>query len=873
MRDHWPLTGRDDESNVIAELLAGDQYRGVTLAGRAGVGKSRLAREVATAAAVQGWTVRHVAATATGRSVPLGAFASWTDDFDGGPLTLARRVISALTAGTDPGRLLVLVDDAHLLDELSALVLHQLVLQSTTRVIITIRTGVAAPDAVTVLWKDSLLRRLELQPLSRRESDELLHAVLAVPPDHDCSARMWQLTEGNVLFLRQLVEQEWAAGRLTHENGCTRWIGSPQVSPSLIDLVEHQIGAVPEMVRDVVDLVAVAEPIDHACLTALVDPLALEEAQQRELIRTADTGDAVYVGHPLYAEVRLEQCGAIRLRRLRGVVAKAMKDAAGEANSVRRGLLWLESDLPPDPTVLAAAASAASSLLEFGLAERLSRAATDAGAAVETRVELAYNLLMLQKGEDAEQVLDSIAGESVPTSNFINDVILRAANLLWSQQSPEQSWQVIDDALVGATGERACQLWAFRANQLALAGRPGEVPAAMARVDYESLDAFGSTIGLCAETLALAELGQTAGAVAKATKCYTVVDASPQSSFLGQPLAEFHTFALSMAGYIDEAVEVAGAHLRRSQERPATAQSVATAIVGFAALAAGDLQAARAHLAVRPIDADANFVLANSYYRFQLLLAQTLARMGDLPGAEAAFRTAREHRRPAYVYVESSALLAEAWIAAGHQRMDDARRKAWAAAQFARDHEQFARELMCLQTAVQFGDTTAADRLTELAEIVEGPRAGLTARYARAVCTDNADELDVLSTAFEAMGDRLAAADCSGHAAAAHRRADRRGSALTSAERAGRLAAACGGAVSPAIVGARLPAPFTQREREIAVLVAQGLSNRQIADTMSLSVRTVEGHVYRASCKAGVTRRSELAHVVRNLTDPAPARL
>lgn len=70
----------------------------------------------------------------------------------------------------------------------------------------------------------------------------------------------------------------------------------------------------------------------------------------------------------------------------------------------------------------------------------------------------------------------------------------------------------------------------------------------MARVDYGMLDAFGRTIGLCAETLALAELGRPAAAVAKATACYDVVDTSPRSSFLGQPLAEFHTFALQVCG-------------------------------------------------------------------------------------------------------------------------------------------------------------------------------------------------------------------------------------------------------------------------------------------------------------------------------------
>jgi len=41
--------------------------------------------------------------------------------------------------------------------------------------------------------------------------------------------------------------------------------------------------------------------------------------------------------------------------------------------------------------------------------------------------------------------------------------------------------------------------------------------------------------------------------------------------------------------------------------------------------------------------------------------------------------------------------------------------------------------------------------------------------------------------------------------------------------------------------------PLTGREREIALLAAQGLSNRDIAEAMSLSVRTVEGHVYWAT--------------------------
>ena len=67
------------------------------------------------------------------------------------------------------------------------------------------------------------------------------------------------------------------------------------------------------------------------------------------------------------------------------------------------------------------------------------------------------------------------------------------------------------------------------------------------------------------------------------------------------------------------------------------------------------------------------------------------------------------------------------------------------AAQFARTHGQPAREVPCLQTAVQFGDTKGTGRLAELATRVEGPRASLSARYARALATPDATGLDAVS--------------------------------------------------------------------------------------------------------------------------------
>jgi DNA-binding CsgD family transcriptional regulator len=51
---------------------------------------------------------------------------------------------------------------------------------------------------------------------------------------------------------------------------------------------------------------------------------------------------------------------------------------------------------------------------------------------------------------------------------------------------------------------------------------------------------------------------------------------------------------------------------------------------------------------------------------------------------------------------------------------------------------------------------------------------------------------------------------------------------------------------------------LTRREREVSRLAADGLSNNEIAAQLGVSVRTVEGHILRATGKLGVRSRGDL---------------
>ncbi|MFJ6983068.1 MULTISPECIES: LuxR C-terminal-related transcriptional regulator [unclassified Streptomyces] len=145
------------------------------------------------------------------------------------------------------------------------------------------------------------------------------------------------------------------------------------------------------------------------------------------------------------------------------------------------------------------------------------------------------------------------------------------------------------------------------------------------------------------------------------------------------------------------------------------------------------------------------------------------------------------------------------------------------------------------------------------------PPGGVFARHADALARADGPALDAVAAELEARGFLLFAAEASAQAAGVHRAP---GPARTARTRAVTLARRCQGARTPALAGLVL-GELTARQRQIVTLAATGLSNRQIAERLTLSVRTVGNHLYGAYTRLGAADRTALPPLVA-LPRPRP---
>src|ERR1700733_2350622 len=357
----WPIVGRERELDAIAVARATPGCHGVVVMADAGVGKSRLAREAQAAAERDGAFTTWVQGTRSAAALPLGAVAelvpdqSRSDDL----VSLLRGCGEELSARA-AGRPVVLgVDDAQLLDPVSAALVLHLASSSSAFILATVRAGEPCPDAIVSLWKDDTARRLELEELSGEDVRALVETVLGDPVQEMALDWVIDVSRGNALYVRELVRGAVETGALVPSPGFCHVDGRLTASRSLLDLIEQRMVGLTGDQRRAVELLALGEPLGLGEIGALTSEDTLLESEASGLIATA--GTEVRLAHPLYGEAVRALLPPLRARILRLALVDVVEARSpfGPDDAVRAARLRLDAGVALPPALALTAARAA----------------------------------------------------------------------------------------------------------------------------------------------------------------------------------------------------------------------------------------------------------------------------------------------------------------------------------------------------------------------------------------------------------------------------------------------------------------------------------------------------------------------------------
>jgi DNA-binding CsgD family transcriptional regulator len=858
---NWPFVGRQRELSIVrAAVDAG----GAVVSGEAGAGKSRLVAEAIHSLA--GFTVVQATATRASETIPFGSFAHILDMGHAGDGNVIRAAADQLRAAAAPHRLLLCVDDAHWLDPASAALVHHLALHGGTPVLATLRDGEAAPDPVTALWKDSLLPRISLAPLASSQVAEVLAAALGGRVDRGTVRYLTRVTTGNLLYLRELVVAGQHSGALSEIDSVWSWHGRLSLTPRLHELIDARIGQLDPTVREVLEFVALGEPLGVHLLTDLTSAGAVERAEDRALVRTSTDGQRwqARLGHPLYGEAVRDRCGPLRTRRRLQQLAHAMQ-ATGmrRRDDMLRVAVWrLDSHTASDPQVLLRAARLAWGKGDPTLAARLATAAVESGGGLEASAVLGEILLVLGRGDEAQVMLQrpAVAASDVERARHAISLALALAcggatddarkvlaGVTVTDVSCRQDMGIhggVVEFYAGRLDESARLVAQVRALGPLAAREAGHAAALEAWLHaYAGHTRMG--LDLCRSAMATRSQWQDEAphALPSLLEAECAAHLFAGDLIAAERAAEDGLRLADSPGSSDIAVACFGAHLSRITRLR------------------GDVRTAfrlgRDH-AVRLQD-------QNPYLgRCLAELAHAAALVGEVAIARQAL-TEGEPIAANWAFTYPPLLLSRAWLAAAEGGLDTAIREATAAADVAEKCGLAGYLMFALHDMVRLGAAAlAAERLAALAGQMDGALVGLCARHAAAAAGSDGRALSEVSQAFEQRGMLLYAAEAAAQASTALRQEGRNASARSAETRAWTLARRFPAVRTPALVSLAAPR-LTARQVEIAQLAVSGLSNREIAGRLSLSPRTVANHLQDAYTRVGINSRDELRQLLHHL--------
>lgn len=677
---------------------------GAVVLGPDGVGKSTLARLAAEEFCGHHpeTTTRWVIGTPAERVVPFGAFGHLIDFLGSGadigkPAALLRAARASLTRVAQQGDLLLIVDEAHDLDILSATLVYQLALTRSARMIVTARAD-AAPPAIAALWTDALLEPIELAPPS----------------------------------------------------GTT--------TPAEVD---EFLAELPGPARSVVEFLSILEPLTLDDLNVLAGDGAVGQAEELGAAETRvrnhdDQRPVVYTAHPLFA-VRMRAAlgpDGTRERRTELVRLLAQHPADHLSDRLRLAHLSLDCDIPQPVDDVAAAAQQALRLGDLQLAERLARAAVDRSGGLDARLVLGQALGWQGRGREAGAVLAAVDPATLSESELMAWAVPRAANQFFMLGEPEKATAFLQTTRSRLTDPAARTVLDGLSATFAM--NAGNLSRAMTlATEVLSGSSAGDTaVAWAASAAALSSARM--GRFGDVERLAGQAAAAEHPGLLRFTVGLGQITALLLTGEVAQAQTLAQ-QFTDFAELQQPGRAIGEVLLAYVLLVQGDFASAAALL--DPAAAELERTGYSWGPLSLMLLATAIARQGDIPGSAKALRRAESRHGTKSALFAPELGLARAWTRATARDDTGAVAAARDAARAAERAGQSAVALLAWHDAVRLGDRRAADPIARLVSQLDCSVGHLIAKHAGAVIAGDADGLTAVADELAAIGMGAAAAD------------------------------------------------------------------------------------------------------------------
>lgn len=319
---------------TVRELLAdsvGDQLssqsgpHGVIITGDGGSGKTTVLRSVLDRLRNSAHVI-HLRGSTMGARQPYGALRVQIADLSPDAMRHPACVINGLTGTLEDQAhglpVIVIVDDANLLDGHSATVLGQMVQSGIIRVAAACRDIAGAPDYFQRLHREGTLAGVELAPLAQCDVAAFLESALGQPASRASSLALHRHSGGNVRLLGALLDDYLASGALGSAGGVGVLTSTEvRLGPHAARLMTERIADLPPVQRALLNRLAEAGPSPLGSIPT-ASLAALDELLERGIVSIdSDRWATISLTSSLLSDLILGRASQVQLWEPAGLVA------------------------------------------------------------------------------------------------------------------------------------------------------------------------------------------------------------------------------------------------------------------------------------------------------------------------------------------------------------------------------------------------------------------------------------------------------------------------------------------------------------------------------------------------------------------------